>query len=245
MEEQSVNPNLTESVPETKNLNVMQRIIGVFVSPGSTFAHLDRKPDWLIPLILIIIATVIFTYFIMPIALPEQMELQRQKMLDMGMSQEQIETNMAVGERIGKIMGLVGAVVSPGIMMLLFSLFLWFIGNVLLGGKTTFIKMFSVVTYTSLIGVLDMMIKLPLILYKDTMDIHISLAAVLSDDQAHTLMYRVCQALDIFNIWKFVVLAIGFGVIYKFSMKNAGMTMFVLFFIYTLLSVGMLQLAGQ
>jgi len=43
-----------ENMTETKDLNVVQRVIGVFVSPGETFAQVDRKPDWLVPLILLI-----------------------------------------------------------------------------------------------------------------------------------------------------------------------------------------------
>ena len=65
--------DLAENTTETKDLNVVQRIFGVFFSPGETFAQVDRKPDWLVPLILLTISTFTFVYFTLPINLPEQM----------------------------------------------------------------------------------------------------------------------------------------------------------------------------
>ena len=156
----------TVTVDETKPLNPLQRIIGVFCYPGATFKEVDRRPDWWMPLLIVTAATLLFTYLTLPISLPEQMAKQEQKMAERGMNYQQIEKAMAMGEKLGKFFGLIGAVVGPGIWALIASLFLWFVGSVLLGGKTTYRKIFSVYLYASLIGVLDMLIRLPLVLVK-------------------------------------------------------------------------------
>jgi len=226
-------------------LNPIQRVIGVFFSPKKTFEDIDRKPDWVVPFALILIIMLAFTLVTMPITMPEQMEKQRDRMEERGMSQEQIETGINAGEKIGKIIGPIGAVVGTTIWLLIFTLILWFVGNIVLGGQTTFMKMFSVNNYSSLVGMLGLLLTLPIVLTKKTANVHFSLASFLPDDQSKTILYQVLKAFGLFSIWQFVVLAIGFAVIYKFSMKKSAMTMVVLFLITVIVTVAVSQLFGQ
>ncbi len=233
-----------EVLMETESLNPLQRIIGVFCYPGQTFEQVDRRPDWWMPLLIVTAATLLFTYLTLPISLPEQMAKQEQKMAERGMNYQQIEKAMAMGEKLGKFFGLIGAVVGPGIWALIASLFLWFVGSVLLGGKTTYRKIFSVYLYASLIGVLDMLIRLPLVLVKESAEIQFNLTLFLPDEQSGTLAYMAAQSLGVFTIWHFVVLAIGFSVIYRFSIQKAGLAMSALWLLSVIFSTGMLMLGS-
>lgn len=227
-----------------QNMNAMQRIFGVFFSPKNTFQDIDRKPTWVVPVALILAIVVAFTIITMPITMPEQMEKQREKMLERGMGDDQIDQIVASQEKIGKFIGPVGAVISTIIILLIFAGILIFVGNIVLGGKTTFKTMFSVYVHSSLIGMLGMLLSLPLIIQKQTANVHFSLALMLSEDQSKTILYNVLKAFGLFSIWQYVVLAIGFAVIYKFSMKKAGIAMVVLFLIYVGFSVAMAQIFG-
>ena len=245
MDQPHSNPDAANDVAEPQNLTLVQRITGVFFSPGSTFAQIDRKPDWLIPMLILVVTAVVFTYFTLPITLPEQLAKQEQIMEEQGASGEQINQARAMGERIGKIFGLIAAVVFPGVFTLLFALIFWFVGNVVLGGQTTYLKMLSVLAYTSLIGVLDMLIKLPLILVKKTADIGLNLAVLLPESLTDTLLADIMKVMDIFVLWRFAVLAIAFTVLYKFTLEKAAWTMVVLFVIVGAIQVGFMQLPGQ
>lgn len=236
--------NSIENVNSQPQLNAVQRIFGVFFSPKKTFEDIDRKPDWIVPLVLILLLVVAFTIVTMPISMPERMEKQREKMEERGMSSEQIDAAMATGEKVGKIIGPIGAAITTAIILAIFTLILWFVGNVVLGGQTTFVKMFSVYNYSSLIGMLGLLLSLPLIISKQTANVHFSLALLLPDDQSKTVLYNFLKAFSLFSIWQYVVLAIGFAVIYKFSMKKSGITMLVLFIIYVIFSVTISQLFG-
>jgi len=237
--------NSIETTGSQQELNTIQRMFGVFFSPKKTFEDIDRKPDWVVPFVVILVIMVVFTIVTMPITLPERMEIQREKMEERGMSDEQIDAAMATGEKIGKIMGPIGAAITIGIMLVIFTLILWFVGNIVLGGQTTFKKMFSVYNYSSLIGMLGLLVSIPLIISKQTANVHFSLALLLPEDQSKTVLYNVLKALGLFSIWQYVVLAIGFAVIYKFSMKKAGFTMLILFIIYVIVTVTMSQIFGQ
>ena len=163
-------------------------------------------------------------------------------MAERGMNYQQIDKAMAMGEKLGKFFGLIGAVVGPGIWALIASLFLWFVGSVLLGGKRTYRKIFSVYLYASLIGVLDMLIRLPLVLVKESAEIQFNLTLFLPDEQSGTLTYMAAQSLGVFTIWHFVVLAIGFSVIYRFSIQKAGFAMGALWLLTVIFSTGMRML---
>lgn len=231
-----------QNASETKDLNLVQRLSGVFFSPGKTFEHLERKPDWLIPFVLITVVSFVFVLLIMPVSIPEQMALQREKMEERGASNEQIEQMQAISEKWGRMIGSFMGFVGPGLGLIVVTLFYWFIGNVILGGQTSFLKLFSVCTYISMISILDMAIKLPLILTKKTVDIGLNLSVLLPEGLTDTLLADILQVMDIFAVWRFIVMAIGLSAVYKFSLTKSGWTMGILFLIRSIVAVLFLQL---
>lgn len=223
-------------------MNAFQRFIGIFLSPREAIESINRKPNWLVPLIIIALASLIFTMVTLPISMPEQMQKQREKLEEQNKSDEEIDTAMAMGEKFGKIFAPVGAIVGTVIVLVLMAAIYLFIGNVILGGETTFKKMFSMYTYTSLIGVLAMALKLPLVLSQKTMDISFSLSMLLPADQAKNFIYYVLKSVEVFSIWQFALLAIGFSVLYKFTMKKSVWIMVVLFLVYVLISATLMNI---
>lgn len=218
-------------------MNALQKVVGIFLSPRQTFEAIDQRPDWVVPLVIILLITLLFTIATAPVTIPEQMEKQRARMEERGMSDEQIQTAIAAGEKFGKIIGPIGAVIGTTVILLIFTLILWFVGNIVLGGQTSFVKMFSVYNYSSLIGMVGMLLSLPIVLSKKTANVHFSLASFLPEDQSKTLPYQILKQFGVFSIWQFVVLAIGFAVIYKFSIKKSAWIMAVLFLIAAALGV--------
>ncbi|MFZ5518522.1 MAG: Yip1 family protein [Candidatus Zhuqueibacterota bacterium] len=226
----------------TRELNFFQRFMGIFFSPRETYESINRKPDWVMPLLVMVLITVAFTMITLPISMPEQMQKQREKLEEQGQSAEQIDAALAMGEKFGKIIGPIGAAVGTGLILALMSAIFLFIGNFILGGQTTFLKMFSVYLYTSLIGILGMLVKLPLILSKNTTDISFSLAMLMPADASKSFLYYLLKSIEIFSIWHFALLAIAFSVLYKFSMKKSAWVMVVLFGIYVLISATLMKI---
>ena len=230
------------NLSNTRELNAFQRVVGVFLSPRDTYESINRKPDWVVPFIILVLVSLVFTMFTLPISMPEQMQKQKEKLEQDGKSEEEIEAAVAIGEKIGKIVAPIGAVVGTAIMILLMSAIFLFIGNIVLGGETTYRKIFSVYTYTSLIGVLAMALKLPLILNKQTMDIHFSLSMLMPAEQSESFLFYLLKSIEVFSIWHFALLAIAFSVLYKFTMKKSAWTMGILFGIYALISATIMKI---
>jgi hypothetical protein len=224
---------------ETRQPNVFEQIIGVFLSPTKTFQAIDEKPNYLVPLILVILISIVIAYAIMPSIMPAQMEKQREKLVERGMNDEEIDQALATGEKFGSIFGIVGAGVSPIIMLLIAAGLLMFVCSVILGGITSFVKVFSIMTYSWLISLVGSLVKIPLIVKQKTPDIHFSPATFWPEDTAKNFLYHFLKSFDIFSIWQYIVLAIGVAVIYKFSNQKAGIAVGFLFLIFALFGAAM------
>ena len=119
-------------------------------------------------MIIIVLVALLFTVLILPISLPQQLEKARIKQEEKGLSPDEISRAMEIGEKFGKIAGPIFAVIGSILYLLALSGIFMFIGNFVLGGQTTYPKILSVISYTSLIGSLNSLLLLPMILTKKT-----------------------------------------------------------------------------
>ena len=55
-----------QEVVESKEKNFFEKWIGVYFTPSETFESIDRKPDWILPLLLTAIITVVFIFLMAP-----------------------------------------------------------------------------------------------------------------------------------------------------------------------------------
>lgn len=222
-----------------REMGTFEKIYNLFFAPRKTFESIDRKPAWLTPMVIVVVVVLLFTIVVMPIMIPQQMEKQRAKMEEKGMSAEQIDKAMEMGEKFGRILGPISAGVGTVIYLLAISGLFLFVGNIILGGKSSFKKLLSVVCYTSLIGSLNSIILLPIILSKENMDVHFSLAAFMSSDTTETFLYQFLKNIDLFWIWQIIVAGIGIAVIYKFSTKKSITMVASLYVIYMVISLAL------
>src|ERR1051325_9292478 len=49
---------------EPARLNAVQRFVGTLFSPGETFEDVNRKPTWLVPLLICLISALVFMWFV-------------------------------------------------------------------------------------------------------------------------------------------------------------------------------------
>jgi len=222
---------------ENQKIGTFGKIYNIFFSPRITFESVDEKPDWLVPMTIVVIVALIFGLVAMPVIMPEKMAEQRLKLEERGMSPQEIDRAMEMGEKFGKRIAPVGAIVGTVIYLTVVAGIFLFIGNIILGGKTSFKKMLSVVCYSSLIGSLGSLILLPLVLSKQTMDVHFSLAAVMSSEASKTILYQFLKKIDLFAIWQIFVAGIGVSAIYKFTTQKSVLMVASLYVVYILISL--------
>lgn len=222
---------------DNAELSFWGNFVNIFANPAKTFASLDKRPTWLIPMMMLILATVIITQIAFPILMESQMENFRNNPNIAPEQLQVIEQQMSENVIRTQIITAVSQVIFTFLIFyLLLSFVFYFAGSVILGGDATFKKVLSVFSWSSCILLLASIVGFPLILVKESMQVSISPALLLADDSVGTTLHTLLSKFDFFTIWFLAVFASGFAAIYKFSTAKAYITIGVFWGIWIALS---------
>ena len=157
-------------------MSVVGRILRVFYAPAETFeavAEQRSAADWLVPTALVAVVIFVSTYLTMPIYM-EAMEQMR----------EQVPAERPSMEGTGEAMRISGLVAAPVMtfVMLFIGAAIYLLVGKLLGGLLSYGHCLPIVAYTSLIAILQHVVKTPLVLANETMDVQIGLGMFLSEE---------------------------------------------------------------
>jgi len=207
--------------PAEPKPNPFARIIGVFVSPDATFASIAKRPDWVVPLLLILIwaavsGTMMAKRMDFAAAAREAMESNK------NMTAEQAER----GEKFAATIGKVASYASPAISVIIFLIIagVLLLAYRLLGGEGTFKQAFSVTIYAWMPEVIKGIVTVIIMVMKggvfspiDLQTIVRSNPAFLVDMKTNPVLFAVLANLDLFGIWTLVLFIIGFAHIARVS----------------------------
>lgn len=232
--------SITEK-PEEKpaeELNFLQRVIGIFTNPERVFRYLRVKPDFILPLLLAVILTMISSLFIYDIAINDQIAT-IEKNENIPDDRKELMIDQISGSQQGIQKMLFMLVVPPISILVLYALIsaiFLFIGNIILGGKARFVQLLSIYSYSYLIVMLlGMIVKVPLILARQTTQVNLSPAVFFSPEQVGQAIFNFIQSFDIFNIWFIIVFGIGFAVIYAFSKPKGIISVIIAWLLYVII----------
>ena len=232
--------SITEK-PEEKpaeELNFLQRVIGIFTNPERVFRYLRVKPDFILPLLLAVILTMISSLFIYDIAINDQIAT-IEKNENIPDDRKELMIDQISGSQQGIQKMLFMLVVPPISILVLYALIsaiFLFIGNIILGGKARFVQLLSIYSYSYLIVMLlGMIVKVPLILARQTTQVNLSPAVFFTPEQVGQAIFNFIQSFDIFNIWFIIVFGIGFAVIYAFSKPKGIISVIIAWLLYVII----------
>lgn len=209
----------TEITMDEPPKSFLQRLVGVFVSPGATFTDIARKPDFIVPLIVSILATVAVIETMLARIGVER--IVRQSLEQSGrasnMSPEQMQQAMEQGTKFtGIFMHLTGLLAAPIVLFIVAGLGL-LIMNAIFGSQLKFKTAFSVTCYANMVGVLGAVIALVMILLADPEQFNAQNPAptnpgfFLNPRETSKPLLSLLASLDIFSIWFMALLGIGFS----------------------------------
>ena len=226
----------------------VSRVIGVFVSPGETFADIVRKPDFLAPLVVGILATLAFSeIMLVKIGMDRivRMQLEQSGRLSQ-MSPDQVDQAVSQGAKVGAIFVHVIGLLGAPIGILIVAAVGLGIANLIFGAKTKFSTAFSIVCYAGMISVLGAILGILVMFFGDPDHFNpnaptpTSLAFFM--DQAHTskALFALGTSLDLFTFWYMAILGIGFAATTGSRAKTVSvfLAFFVVWAVYVLAKVG-------
>jgi hypothetical protein len=216
----------------------------IFTGPARVAGSVGERPNWKIPVLVLVLLSAIFTYALhsSPYYLQYQREMVERFARDGG---REIDTDALTRQTAGKTAaGLVGAVV----MTVLFTLVGAAVLNgvaMLLGGTAGFARMFSFFAYAMIIVGAGNLLRIPLIAAKKSMDVRLSLAAFAPGVRLESPMGVLLGSTDIFALWCLVASAIGFSALTGLGSKKSAVVLVALYAILIALQVGASALTAK
>ena len=226
---------------ETKPMTAWQKVWGIFFDPRKSFSSLSERPTWIFPVIVLIIIAMISSVLVAPFRIQETIEKIDQNPQLTAEQKEQIIED--IQERQAKpwmklISYGIGPIVAIFFIVVIVSAVLYFGGNVLLGGDAGFKQVLSVYSWSSLVSIPAIIVKTPLMLIKNSVHVHTSLAAIMPSGSDESVIFKILTHTDIFTIWEICLISIGLAVVYRFSTKRSAWLVIFLYLIYVMGSVG-------
>ena len=229
--------------PEEKPMGGASKVLSIFFEPKKVFESLKIKPTWLVPYIIVALLGIGFFYTTYPYIMNQQVE----KIKDndkIPEEQKQVIIDRMTERAHPPVWQLFLAPVGTIVTLAVVAGILFFVFNVILGGDSTFRRVFSVYCYSSLVGVPAMIVKYPLIMLKKDLNIQTSLALLLSADTRNSFIYSFLSSFDVFTVWQLVLVSLGMGILYKYSTKKAFTTTAILWIIWVVAKSGLSSLFG-
>jgi len=206
-------------VEEPPSKSFLQRFIGVFVSPGETFADIVRKPDWIAPLVVLVLATVAMmeTMLAKIGAAAIVRNAIAQSKQGGQMSADQIQQAVEKGAGITAIvMHVTGVVVVPIVLLIIAGIGMLIVSGIF-GGSVKFKTALSVTAYANLVSILGALMGIALILFGDPEHFNpqsplpTNLGFFLDAQTTSKPLMAIANSLDVFTLWFMALLGVGFA----------------------------------
>ena len=235
----------TEELQVPEKMNIFQRLANLFFSPKKLFAYIRNKPTILYPIILMSIGSILAQLLLWDQSRDLQLDLMYNTYKNMGMntSPESLESlvniNMYSTLAMAPIMILVTWLFTTLILYLVFRL---------IGCEKGLKKYFSMIGYIGILSVIGQVIHSAFLYWThgDLMSPAVtSLASLLGSDMQGTFLYGLASGIEVFNIWAFILYAIGFIYTGSVNKKKSCITTVILFIVVLLLTAGINMASSQ
>ena len=139
-----------------------------------------------------------------------------------------------------KVIGYVSSTLATPFRIMWMSFIVIMIGNFFFGGKSSYEKIMVMTSYTYMIAILETFIKVPLMISQWRMNISMGLG-LLNIGEPGDFIYNFLNGMDLFALWRIILLAIGMSVLYRRDVKP----FFIALMIYWILQTTFFSFIGS
>lgn len=223
----------------------MNKIIDIFLNPRSVFVRIKEKPEWVMPLVIVLVILTIISILTISTTRDLITAQQIEALKGRNMTDEQIEQALKFSSGpILLIFGGLGAIINTLVILLIFAALLnLFIP--MFGGEGSFKMVFSVVSFSALIKIPGNIVRLILIIWKHSLQVSTSLALFIPNLDTHSFAYRLLNQFDFFILWEMCLVAYGIHITNDVKKENSYILVFVIWIAKVLLSVTFGGLFGR
>ncbi len=223
------------ATPVGSSKSIWSLMVGVFTSPTYTFTEYCKKPAIIVPLFIVLVMVGLTGALTAKQGAMTQYDLMKHSTV---IPQEILETMYQEALDTGSfnVRGFIGTMVGYVLVSLIIALIAWFLGSFVFGGEAKFKLVWGTSIMGALISSLGGLLKVPLVLAKDTAYVSLGPAAFLPVKSFASVLFSLLFYLDFFAIWAIIVTGIGFGIAFGISQGKG----IAICSIITLIGIGLL-----
>lgn len=198
--------------------NLAARLVGVLLSPRSTFAAIVDRPRPFGALIVVGLLAAAPGVWLSGTELGKQLLLEQQVdgMESFGMTvTDETVAEMERNLENAAYFAAVGPLVTLPIITLIIAGLVWTACYVILGTHAPFKAMYAVVTHIGVVGVVQQWFTAPLNYARGVMSVPTTMAALLPMLEEGSFLHRTLSLVELFVVWQLFLLAVGAGVLFK------------------------------
>jgi hypothetical protein len=139
----------------------------------------------------------------------------------------------------------VSGVISTIFTAIITALIMMILGNFVGGGQQKYGVLLASALYIQLITIPESIIKIFLILQKESMNVYLGLASFISSPDQTNFFHNLIGQFEFFKIWRIVLWVLAFKILYKFTGKKSGWLVVVIMLIGMLLAAAVATFQGK
>ncbi|MCK5126765.1 MAG: YIP1 family protein [candidate division Zixibacteria bacterium] len=193
---------------EEPTSSIWGQIVGVFTAPSKAFEDYIKKPNIWVPLLICIAVVSVSAILTAEYESMIQYEIMKNSTVIPAEQIEQMRIDAQNPNAVKSgLFGMIFGILPP----LLVGLIAWGIGSFIFGGKAKFKIIWGSTMMAGMIIMLGVILKIPLVIIKESALVSIGPAALFPDLGITSLAGIVMMYFDVFMIWAIVVMGLGFS----------------------------------
>ncbi|MCP4685741.1 MAG: YIP1 family protein [bacterium] len=184
----------------------------VFTGPSAFFERLKKNPKIIVPWIALVIVAFIVAWFTWEYGARLQIEMMEGYVERGFIPQSEVPTLESLQTQ--SLITILFFCILPSLLAAGLAML---VGNFMMSGKATFKQVFSVMIYGELLFWVGQLVKVPLIMAKDSLNVTFSLALLVGDRGPTDPLWVALDKIGVFYIWEWAVIGIGLAAVYGFT----------------------------
>lgn len=212
--------------------NAVAALFKVLLEPRNTFEALKPLAPWILPFVVMLLAVAAFTYVNWPYIMDQRIEAFQASDQIPAEQKTQIIADMQAKRDAPSPVDVSMGPIFVGVFSLLGAAVWLLLGNVVSGGDGSFKTLWSAFNFAGMVGVVEMVLKTIMIQMKQSANVYTSLALLAPDLDTRSFAFRALDAVDLFSLWFFLVMAVGVSVMCKVKARKATTVALIAFVVW-------------
>jgi len=205
-----------------EHLTLAQRLLRVLHAPRSAYQAVGDEPsglDWFIPIIILAAIWIGSNYLTLSVLANPDLPAYQEKWVQLTAEQQAL-TQQGL-EQYTDFGWYMTPIVNSFFSLAAVALVLLALARLAFQSEVSLKQMMTVKAYASVIAMVELIVRTPLVLEAQTPEVSFGLGSLLSEEMAATSFGRILAGADLFVLWQAIILGLGLGVMGRIPLQRS------------------------